>query len=874
MVNQTLSNAPSDFSAANDPTDLIHGNPHAVQATAADIAHQGAALAETASTLAATSAALPWEGDTAEAFRRHHRAVVTTLDEWHAAHELVHSALQDHQTALTDAQAGAGTALSLWQAARQRAAGPFPWDGDGAALASNAEVVRARAAADIHSAAAQAHTLLEEARTHLRHAGDSAEITVRQALKLLQDSPLPPAPTTSYPTVVVQEPHNGVHDSLSRIAQRTLGEARRWPEIYHLNAGRPVGDHAVLHDPNLLQPGWTLRLPSSPVSPPPVSVHHDPPPAHVGGHPSTPDSDHSSPAHPAHPPLSNHHGGGIDLGDGLVLGGGVVAVLAGIATAVGLPRRLPASRISLPGASPDADLSRMESHETALAPTAIPAAISIGTRDDHTLLIDAAATLGLGLIGPGTDSTARAILLSTLASQPDAAAVLTTDDLTVLLPAAADRSSHTVKVVESLDAALDHLEREILTRTRRLEETGGSDRAAPLLLITTGPPDTRRLQPIADLGAGMNIIVIVLGNWPPGVTCHIDAGGVVTSAYGSSWATSLIGLRAFTAGAGATNELLALLNQRTPPPPATTAPATVPAVLEQADQAAASPAPVPEPTDIAARLSPTSAEAAAAPPEPPSPPSPARPIYLTVLGQLHVDYRPHPDSPTKITERLAPKQREILTYLALHPEGVRRETLVTALWPNAPTDRPFNSFHATLSQMRRAIRAATDQTVDTLTLQRDGCYQLDPDVVDVDLWHLNNALRASKHAATDSDRDTALREATDLYAGHLAEDVSGEWIDAPREALRRDALNALAILIRLVRATDDERSLSLLEHARQLDPYNEAIYRDIMRTEAHLGRHEAIVRSLDLLHTALAEIKTTPSPETETLARELQRRHP
>ncbi|MBC9719428.1 hypothetical protein H9Y04_43655 [Streptomyces sp. TRM66268-LWL] len=49
----------------------------------------------------------------------------------------------------------------------------------------------------------------------------------------------------------------------------------------------------------------------------------------------------------------------------------------------------------------------------------------------------------------------------------------------------------------------------------------------------------------------------------------------------------------------------------------------------------------------------------------------------------------------------------MLAYLALHRRGVRREVLAAALWPDAPSDRPYTSLHATVSQLRRALRSAT-----------------------------------------------------------------------------------------------------------------------------------------------------------------------
>ncbi|MGH2727672.1 MAG: LysM peptidoglycan-binding domain-containing protein, partial [Actinomycetota bacterium] len=50
-------------------------------------------------------------------------------------------------------------------------------------------------------------------------------------------------------------------DSLWSIAGTHLGDASRWREIWRSNAGRLMGDGARFVDPNLIQPGWSLRLP-------------------------------------------------------------------------------------------------------------------------------------------------------------------------------------------------------------------------------------------------------------------------------------------------------------------------------------------------------------------------------------------------------------------------------------------------------------------------------------------------------------------------------------------------------------------------------------------------------------------------------------
>ena len=49
-------------------------------------------------------------------------------------------------------------------------------------------------------------------------------------------------------------------DSLWLLAERHLGDALRWRDIFELNVGQ-LATGGVLRDPNLIHPGWRLRLP-------------------------------------------------------------------------------------------------------------------------------------------------------------------------------------------------------------------------------------------------------------------------------------------------------------------------------------------------------------------------------------------------------------------------------------------------------------------------------------------------------------------------------------------------------------------------------------------------------------------------------------
>ena len=63
----------------------------------------------------------------------------------------------------------------------------------------------------------------------------------------------------------VKAPVNGYHDNLWDIAERHLGDGRRYHEIFELNKERPQPDGRRLELARLIQPGWDLIMPDDAV---------------------------------------------------------------------------------------------------------------------------------------------------------------------------------------------------------------------------------------------------------------------------------------------------------------------------------------------------------------------------------------------------------------------------------------------------------------------------------------------------------------------------------------------------------------------------------------------------------------------------------
>jgi len=211
--------------------------------------------------------------------------------------------------------------------------------------------------------------------------------------------------------------------------------------------------------------------------------------------------------------------------------------------------------------------------------------------------------------------------------------------------------------------------------------------------------------------------------------------------------------------------------------------------------------------------------------------------------------------------------RELLAYLAAHPGGATRDTIIEALWPRSAADRPDTAFHTTISRLRKRLRdtTGTDATADLIT-STDGRWHLNRTHVTVDYWtFLETRPRNPDPTLRRHDHHIAVA----LYQGPFAADITGEWAHTIREATRRHYLEAINDLAETEITTDLALALDLLERARNLEPLNEAIYRNIIRIHLGAHRHDAARSTYELLRNHLATIDATPDPETEQLAAEL-----
>ncbi|MEU1728427.1 LysM peptidoglycan-binding domain-containing protein [Nonomuraea sp. NPDC005692] len=625
-------------------------------------------------------------------------------------------------------------------------------------------------------------------------------------------------------------------DSLWGIADEELGSPRRWPKIWKANAGSRQPHGRTFRDPGMIHPGWKLRIPLKRVETSRTTPPRQQPPAAE-----------PSPAKPSITPFQQRESDDVvQLSSGSLV---ALSYAAGISTAY-VAGRLHRRRRRIPPTSdepvaitpepelPAPVLELHRAHRRAFAQRAepvpadgeliqqehsidVPGQIHLGQRGDGSPLRVALEGPGLGLSGAGAHDVVRYLIVDLLRQSSNYRVQI------IICSALVEKLfGLSGKEVEQIGAALPGLllaashedalrqfEETYFMRIRMVLERESTDigevrrndpgEALPAILLIAELDDEVHEHATVPLTAGRRAGVggLFLGSWPEGITYDIGETHRVEGGGNDSLMDALM----FHINK---DEAAAHLRQLIPDKEDSPAPATGE-----------------EPCDWPA----------------------STPVRLTVLGHPAVHVRGRSEALT-----LSWLQLNTLTYLALHPNGVTRDQLATALWP----DDLGKDIHNALRHLRGALMAATGHKsveakrapfISASTTKDSAVYRIDRDLISVDLWDYEKALERIRSAVEPADRLGALTKAAELCAGELAEGLTAEWIEDQRYPLTRSQADVLAQLAEHLTDVDAEGALAALERARELDPDTEETYFRIIRLQLRLDRRDDASRTAELL---------------------------
>jgi predicted ATPase/DNA-binding SARP family transcriptional activator len=250
-------------------------------------------------------------------------------------------------------------------------------------------------------------------------------------------------------------------------------------------------------------------------------------------------------------------------------------------------------------------------------------------------------------------------------------------------------------------------------------------------------------------------------------------------------------------------------------------------------------------------------------------------LRIRALGAFEVHVR---NRRVEKSEWGSSRARELLAFLACHPDGCTKAQIGLALWPDASPGQLRNTFHVTLHRLRNAL-ALPD------AIQVDGDrYRLNPSQArefDAELFEqeVQAATRELRRPSTSAGRAesiegrgaaamAALETAVGRYRGDfVAGETVGEWADERRARLRERYLHALDALgrARMERGNHLEAADAfglLLAH----DSVNEEACRQQMLCLTRVGDRAGALRAYDaLVHALREELGVRPERETTSL---------
>lgn len=248
-------------------------------------------------------------------------------------------------------------------------------------------------------------------------------------------------------------------------------------------------------------------------------------------------------------------------------------------------------------------------------------------------------------------------------------------------------------------------------------------------------------------------------------------------------------------------------------------------------------------------------------------------LRIKLLGQFEVYRDGHPIAQT---EWRTEKNKDVLKILALHPgQTLPQDWIMESLWPAQNPERSVRNLRGRISEIRRILEPDLGQGSKSSYVKTvSGGYALATDYCRIDMQAFRTAY---DHASTQAELDTeaainVFKRAIEIYIGDLLPaDLHKEWAFEHREELRRLYLDTLRQLTELLYLDEHfDEAIRYGEKTLQADPYDERIYRTLMRAHHEMNNVHAAMQLYERCRRALADRDMDPSAATDHLAATLR----
>lgn len=243
-------------------------------------------------------------------------------------------------------------------------------------------------------------------------------------------------------------------------------------------------------------------------------------------------------------------------------------------------------------------------------------------------------------------------------------------------------------------------------------------------------------------------------------------------------------------------------------------------------------------------------------------------LRIKLLGQFEVYRDGRSIAPA---EWRTEKNKDLLKVLALHPdEELSQDWLMEALWPDQDPERSVRNLRGRISEIRRILEPTLSQGSESAYVKTvSNGYRFDSAHCRIDTRAFEASYRQAI-ARSELDVETAIqgfRRASEIYLGELLPaDRHKDWTFERRDELRRLYLDGLRQLTELFYQSQRyDEAIRYGEKALHHDPYDERVYRTLMRSHHEMGNAHAALRLYERCRRALEGSDMEPSEATQHL---------
>jgi len=219
------------------------------------------------------------------------------------------------------------------------------------------------------------------------------------------------------------------------------------------------------------------------------------------------------------------------------------------------------------------------------------------------------------------------------------------------------------------------------------------------------------------------------------------------------------------------------------------------------------------------------------------------------------------------------KARALFQYLVTHRgQAMPRDTLISALWPDASVSAPVTSLKVTVHALRQTLGQLIGETASLAIVSWGSGYQLNAPDLWLDVEEFERCYAEGRAHEARGEIAEAIRRythAAQLYRGDFLEDLLDDWPAFRREALKDQYLFVVGRLAAAaIKAGDYPGAIGWCHRLLAKDRCREDAYRTLMLCHARLGQRSRVRSWYELcVRTLQAELDCEPEPETEQAAR-------